>query len=853
MASAITLGIWMTAAAGVTLGACAAGPRAGETGLAPSAAGAQPGVEPAAAATVGFPQHPSLSPDGSMIAFAWAGDLWAVGREGGAATRLTAHAATEGRSAWSPDGRALAFESDRDGAGNIYIMDLLREDGRIVGGPIRRVTYLDRSQSLAGFTPDGQSLLLWGNLEPSLYRDSRMYRVSAAGGPIERLTDAYGSSPSMQADGSAVVFERNRAPEFRPQYRGSGARDLWRMDTETERFARLTSFDGNDFEPHVLPSGAVVYISSRHDTNNLWMIGAGRTDGDGPRQLTEFAPGDKATIGHGVRDLAVSRDGTTAAFCVWGTLYTLDLRAQGAEPQALTITAAADADGRDIRRLDLDREADEAALSPDGKTVAVVARGEIFLRSTEEGRPTRRVTRTSARERDLAWSPDGRALYFASDETGEYAIYEATVKLSREDIEPKEEPDEAAEAPEEAEEPHAGAEPAGEAVEDAGDAGQPQQGEAAEQEQEAEKKAPKIDYGARWAGALTFEFTPVVETEALERRPTPSPDGRSLLFLRERGDLWLLDLASGDERLLLESWNEPDVQWAGDSRHIIYEVADLDFNSDIWLLDTGDADAAPFNITRHPDLDSSPRLSADGKTLVFLSDRDGNNFEFDIYAVHLDRALDGMRDYELKEHYEEAAKEAKKRKPLDPVDLTKAPKAADPLTFDTEDAYLRIRRIINYTGSERDLQLTPGGDRIIFSGAVDGASGLFSVDHTGGDRKTIQSGGGVGDVTVTLDGARVTFVRGGQAQAAPVTGGKSETWDISAPVTIDVAAEQRQKFLEFARTMGRDFYHPTLKGLDWDALTEAYLELAIATRTPDEFNRVGNMMLGEPLSSPKIG
>jgi tricorn protease len=854
------------AAATFTLIACAAGPTApgspsgARAPRAPSAAPALPrataqGAPGAQAAqpggelvTVGFPQYPSVSPDGSLIAFAWAGDLWVVGRDGGAATRLTAHAATESRSAWSPDGSMLAFESDRDGSTNIYTMELLGLNGGIIGGPVQRVTHIDRSQTLAGFTPDGEYLLLSGGLEPSLYRDSRMYRVPVGGGPIERITDAYGSSPSMAPDGTYLVFERNRAPEERPKYRGSGARDIWRMNLETERFERLTSFEGNDFAPHALPDGSVVYLSSRHDQNNIWRLRAGRTDGDGPQRLTNFAPGDKATIGHGVRDLAVSADGSTAVFCVWDALYTLDLGGRDAAPRPLVITAAQDADGRDFRRINLDREADEAAPSPDGKTIAVVARGEIFLRSTEDNRPTRRVTRSHARERDIAWSPDGRALYFASDESGEYSIYEATVTLAREDLKPKEEKEE--EKPEEepadeAEPEEPGDDEAAEPEEGAADdqAEQPEEeAEQPEQEKEEEKKE-KIDYGKRWAESLRYEIAPVIATDALERRPRPSPDGRKLLFTRERGDLWLRDLATGEDRLLLESWNEPDVQWASDSRHIVYEVADLDFNSDIWLMDI-EADGPAVNITRHPDLDTSPRLSADGKVLVFLSDRAGDNFDYDVYAVYLDRTLEGLPRYELDQHFKDAAAAAKKRKPLDPVDLTAEPKAAEPLKFDTDDAYLRIRRITNHPGSERNLELTPGGERIVYAGSVDGSTGLYSVDFRGEDRKTIQSGG-VSDVRITLDGSKATFIRGGQASASPVGGGRTETWDISAPVTIDVAREQEQKFLEFARTMGRDFYHPTLKGLDWAALTEAYLQLAVKTRTPDEFNRVGNMMLGE--------
>src|SRR5690606_4168168 len=173
--------------------------------------------------------------------------------------------------------------------------------------------------------------------------------------------------------------------------------------------------------------------------------------------------------------------------------------------------AAQDAHGRDFRRLDLDREADEAVLSPDGKTIAVVARGEIFVRSTEEHRPTRRLTRSHARERDIAWSPDGRALYFASDEDGEYSIYEATVTLAREDIEPEEAKEEEAEE-EEADDEEADDDEGEEGNEGADDpesgeeGDQPQEeGDDADDEEKEEKKEPKIDYGKRWSQSLRYE------------------------------------------------------------------------------------------------------------------------------------------------------------------------------------------------------------------------------------------------------------------------------------------------------------------------------------------------------------
>src|SRR5438045_2800853 len=71
---------------------------------------------------VGFPEYPSLSPDGSVVVFAWGGDLWGVSVGGGVCSRLTVHPAEERRSAFSPDGSLMAFESNRDGARNLYMM-----------------------------------------------------------------------------------------------------------------------------------------------------------------------------------------------------------------------------------------------------------------------------------------------------------------------------------------------------------------------------------------------------------------------------------------------------------------------------------------------------------------------------------------------------------------------------------------------------------------------------------------------------------------------------------------------------------------------------------------------------------
>ncbi len=889
------------------------------------------------ASSVGMIQHPSVSPDGRSIVFAWLGDLWIVGSKGGVAQRLTAHPGEERRSAWSPDGKAIAFESDRDGGRNIFIMGVSVEENEPIAGIARRLTTLDRAAALSGFSSDGASVLFSGNLDATLYRSTRMYsapvgEAGAAGGkPIARLTEAFGGMPRMSPDGARVTFTRGRPDLNRPKYQGTGSTDVYEMRVSDGSFKQLTKHPALDADAFPLPDGSTLLISSRSGTNNVYRLPASG-DESGIEQLTSFAPTtEQITIGHGVRDLSVNRAGTLATFVVWDTLYTLDLAAKGSSPVALRVVASPDAQDGFTQRLNLSRDVSEAALSPDGKTLAVIARGEVFVRSTDENRPTRRVTSTHGRERSLAWSPDGRVLWFSSDETGVSQVYYATVALSREDITPKDEEtkkdDEAKKDDAKADESKKDA-PKDEAKKD--DDAKKDDAEKkpdAEKKADGEKKEPakkKIDYAKRWQESLRFDVkhldTSTIPTGRNDgvlgqeiRAPLPSPDGTKLLVQRGLGDLVLLDLKTKAAKVLLESWNDPDVQWAADSRHIVYAIEDLDFNSDVFLMDT-QADASSdlargVNLTRHPDLDGSPRLSADGKVLYFVSERGNENFTFDIYALILDKKIEALRGYELDEYFKKSAEAAGKRKPIEPVlwdepekkaedkkaeeakpeekkaeeatpakaeapkdasaaDDTKAPdkdgtkatdkdaakpaaevkpkkpKAAEPFKFDVQDSHLRVRRVFAGLGNKSELSITPAGDRVIFVGDADTERALYSVSFKGDDRKTISPGTASG-VAVSINGSRLSFVRAGNASLTTPGGGKVDAMPIDAPVVIDVAKQQRQKFLEASRIMGNTFYHPTLKGLNWKGLSDRYLTLAQRTRTPGEFDRVFEQLLGE--------
>lgn len=817
-------------------------------------------VSGASAGEVDLPRFPSISPDGKQVVFSWRGDLWRVGFEGGEAVRLTAHPAIERATAWSPDGEWIAFESNRSGGGqDIFVM-------RADGTGVRRVTFEDATLYLDGFSADGTRLLVSGSVEGDVYRSRRVYSVPFEGGPITRLHGAYGQSSDANPEGSLYAFERGGSGWDRRHYRGPDQRDIYVFDERDGSFSRVTSWTGNDGQARWRDDDTLVYMSDRSgDFVRLWTLDLG-ADEDSAVQLTDNADRD-------ITGFDVSHDGRALVFTKWDGLYAARFKGRRIdEPRRLVVTAPDDAfPKRELKPVDSD--VDEAVLSPDGKVMAFVAFGDVFVRAVEEDSPTRRVTDGMARERDVAWSPDMSRLYFVSDRSGSESIYAATVSLTRDEV--KERFERATSPEPQAEEPEAAAE---EPAEDAaGGDSEPSDAGAGEAEAEGDDAAkddtkkndkdkeekPKV--AERWADALRFEVEPILVEDTADMRPTPSPDGRTLAFRRTRGDLVLLDLMTGTQKTVLQAWDfGMDFRWSPTGEHIAYSVDDENFNSDVYIMPV-DGSHDPVNISRHPDNDYGPRWSSDGKILVFLSQRESD--EYDAWAVMLDRTLEALTRAEMDRYFEERGKAVKKLGVIDPIDWEAEPenqeheKADDKAEErpepaftpeDLEDAYRRLRRLTSYPGSEGNLEIVPAGDRIVFtaSGGAGGSSGVYSIKLDRSDEKRIASSSSVQHVSA--DGSKVVLVRSGRASTVSPTGGSSTDVNISANTELDHEAHSVQKFDEMARTLGRTFYHPDMKGLDWEALTADYRELARRAYTGDEFREIGSRLMGE-LNASHLG
>ena len=847
---------------------------------------------PVAAANVDFPRFPALSPDGREVVFSWRGDLWRAPATGGNAIRLTTHPADDLRPAWSPDGALIAFESDREGSRNLFVM-------RADGTSIAQVTDTDVPQTLGGFFagPDGAPTLTFdATMEGDLYRSPRPYRVGIAGGTPARVHDAFGTFAQYSKDGSKVLFERGGSQWNRRHYRGPDSRDAWMFDASNGSFTRLTDWKGNDGMPRWIGESAFVFLSDRsNETVNLFRQAT--TAGAEATQLTDFRGTD-------VHWITVSADGRRAIVANWDTLYSVDLTA--GKPNATKLSFSASEDGLDdMMRKAVGKEVTEATMSPDGNTVAMVAYGDVWVKGTGEKSIPRRLTDSAGRERDIAWSADGLTLFFTSDRDGGESIYAAKVERTRDELrkrteerlqpKPAETPAEDA-APKPAETPaEKPAEKPTETPNEKGDDGagakqaepsgdKPESSDAKDKkkDKEKEKKDPALD-PARWADAITFVTEPLVHAATDDTRPVPSPDNRSLAFRRGNGNVWILDLETRAERELVRGFDAGvEYRWSPDSKLIAYSIEDHNFNSDIWII-PADGSEKPRNVTRHPDNDGAPRWSADGKILAFASER--TNEEIDIWCVFLEKDLEGLTGKDLDQYYKDAAEAAKKRKPPEakkpeaatdekkaeapaaaqdggeakpedakpeetkPEDAKVAEdaKPAEPASafgeLDLDDAYLRVRRVTRLPGNEGNLELLPAGDKLVFSGAEGTTPALYTIKTDGTGQARLAAIGSVQGLNFAGD--RVIVVTGGSAAGVGVNGGDSKAYDFSETIDISTPVFQRQKYAEAMRVLGQAFYDGTFKGLDWTKLTATYLSLAERCRTNEEFDWVANRQLGE--------
>ena len=238
-----------------------------------------------------FDLDPSWSPDGKRIAFMSDRDehvidndpgglpnyeIYVMDNEGGNPQNLTNDPNDDSYPSWSPDGKRIAFVSDRDGNYEIYVMD---NDGN----NLQRLTNNPNNDWSPSWSPDGRRIAFMSKRAGHFIGEGgpsyEIYVIDADGGNEQRLTNNRKGdfSPSWSPDGKWIAFSADR--------KGDGVNhEIYVMDADGNNLQRLTNNRVNDAEPSWSPDGKRIVFSSKRDGN--YEIYVMDNDGGNQQKLT---------------------------------------------------------------------------------------------------------------------------------------------------------------------------------------------------------------------------------------------------------------------------------------------------------------------------------------------------------------------------------------------------------------------------------------------------------------------------------------------------------------------------------------------------------------------------------------
>jgi tricorn protease len=372
--------------------------------LAPSLATAQAGTP------VKFLRYAAIANDGT-IAFTYADDIWIANPDGSGAHRLTAHIARDFQPRFSPDGKWVAFTSDRNGNNDVFVV-------AVTGGEPRQLTYMSGNDEAVSWSPDGKEVV-FSTARGAMQWGSPLYKVALDGTIPRSLGMDMGRTGMIKQDATMVAFNRSLPTYWRKGYRGNGNADIAVEDLRTGQIKEVTDTvlknhrqNVHDVHPMWGSDGKIYYASERDGFFNIWRMNA---NGSGQEQVSRHKD-------DGVQFPSISPDGKHIIYENNFELWTLDV--PNGQPKMMPIRIAADPKDGDITVLTANSRADGFSPSPDGDWIAVDAHGEIFIVPSEQGvGEIKQITNSAWRDDGQTWSPNGKYLAYTSDESREEEIW----------------------------------------------------------------------------------------------------------------------------------------------------------------------------------------------------------------------------------------------------------------------------------------------------------------------------------------------------------------------------------------------------------------------------------------------
>ncbi|MFL5341402.1 MAG: S41 family peptidase [Gemmataceae bacterium] len=357
-----------------------------------------------------FPRTPDISPDGKLVAFSYLGDIWVVDAAGGVARPVTMHEAHEINPAFSPDGKWLAFSSNRHGSYDVFVVP-------IQGGRPRRLTFDSAADFVCGWTPDGKSVLYSSTRSTAFPPGQTLYSVPFEGGAETRLPVTEGKEVAISPRADVMAYVRGPGTWYRKGYRGSSNDDIWLANLDGTNHRRVTNFIGQDSSPMWSPDGKRLYFVSEQFGATANVVYADIAGGSFPGEMTQLTRhGDDA-----VRAAHISGNGQWIVYECGTDLWIVSTK--DGQARKLDIQVFVDDKTNPERPVTFTSGGTDFSPSPDDKFVAFVVHGDLFLMPQAGGKATR-LTDHPAFDHAPHWSPDGKKIVFLSDRNGHENLYQ---------------------------------------------------------------------------------------------------------------------------------------------------------------------------------------------------------------------------------------------------------------------------------------------------------------------------------------------------------------------------------------------------------------------------------------------
>lgn len=747
-----------------------------------------------------------ISPDGTEIVFCYKGDIYKVPSQGGTATQLTTQASYEANPVWSPDGKKIAFASDRNGNFDLFIMSAN-------GGVAQRLTSHSASEIPSAFTPDGQYVLFSASIQDpassALFPSGAMtelYKVPVNGGQTEQVLATPAERVCFDKVGKNFLYQDQKGfeNEWRKHHTSSITRDLWLYDIQNGKHTNLTNRGGEDRDPVFAPDGNSVYFLSERNGGSFNVYSFPLNAPQQVKAITEFRT-------HPVRFLSVSDKGTLC-YTYDGELYTQETNAR---PKKVKVELVRD-DEPQLTTLRFSQGATSASVSPDGKQVAFIVRGDVFVTATEYG-TTKQITNTPAGESAVSFAPDNRTLVYASERNGNWQLY--TAKIAR-----KEE--------------------------------------------------------ANFPNATLIDEEVLLPSQTVERTyPQYSPDGKELAFIEDRVRLMVYNLETKKVRQVTDgsTWFNTgggfDYEWSPDGKWFTLEFIGNrhDPYSDIGIVSAEGGEIT--NLTNSGYISGSPRWVLDGNAILFQTERYGMRAhaswgsQQDVMLVFLNQdAYDRYRlskeDFELLKDFEKEQKKAKekekegdKKKDGDKVKKETEDKdknKTEDKKEDKKDIVVELKgiedRIVRLTPNSSNLGsaiLSKDGENLYYFSAFEGGYDLWKMNLREKNTKRLHKlNSGWASLMLDKDGS--IFLLGSRnMQKMDAKSDALKSINYLAEMRMDLAAEREAMFDHVYKQQQKRFYNLNMHGIDWDTMTAAYRKFLPHIDNNYDFAELLSEWLGE--------